>query len=292
MKKVARYLFVLALLFGLVACSFGKTTTEVESKELEKIAFAVTGIEGIEELDAKYEPFRAALEEVLGYPVEFYALTDNASAVTALENKEADFILAGGSDYVMIKDSVDSIYALAAITRPGYIPIIISHKDSGIETIADIQPEHIIGTRNVGSTSGHLMPLKMLVDAGVDLETGITVSVLGNSNEEAFLTGEIDLLPTTLLNYQKIKTEGIASYNIILQGDLLPNDLLVAGGHLDSAYIEGIRQAILENSDKLIGSLLASGENEKYSNSTFIEARDSEYDDLREAYRILGIDFN
>lgn len=293
MKKLINFLLILVLVLSLVACSPKKPETggETEGKKLEKVKFAVTGIDGLEELEAEYGPFKDALAEVLGFEVEFYALTDNASAVTALKEKEVDFVLAGGSDYVMIKDSLDSVYALTAITRPGYIPVIITHKDSGIKSVKDINPEHIIGTRNVGSTSGHLMPLKLLIDAGLELDKDVKVSVIGNDNVESFLAREIDLLPLTLLNYQALRVSEEADYNIIIQGDPLPNDLLIAGGHLDSSYIEGIRKSILENSDKLIAALLSVEGNEKYAESVFIEARDSEYDELRDAYKTLGIDF-
>jgi len=289
MKKIIKLLLLLVLTLSLFACGASEGSKD-STTEAKTIKLAVTGIEGVEQLHAEFGAFKDELENVIGLPIEFYALTDTASAITALESKEVDLILAGGADYVMIKNSDDSVYPIAAITRPGYIPVILSHIDSGIKSIDDIESAHIIGTRNVGSTSGYLMPLKALVDAGLDIEKDVVVLELGNSNEDAFLAKEIDLFPTTLLNYQKLRAKEQIMFNIIYQGDPLPNDLLVGGSHLDASFVEGIKTAIVEKSDALIKAILVSKENEKYAESTFVEAKDDDYNDLREAYKALGIE--
>jgi phosphonate transport system substrate-binding protein len=289
MKKKIKVLLLLVLTLALVACG-SSSNDKTKGDKLESLKLAVTGIEGVEQLHNEFGAFKDALEKVIGLPIEFYALTDNASAISALESKEVDLILAGGADYVMLKNSDHCVYPIAALTRPGYIPIIISHVDSGIKTIADIKPEHIIGTRNVGSTSGHLMPLKALVDAGLDIEKDVIVQEIGSSNEEAFLAKEIDLLPTTLLNYQKLRAKELTMFNIIYQGNALPNDLLVGGSHLDASFVEGIKAAIVEKSDDLMEAILVSKENEKYAESMFVEAEDSDYDELRDACNTLGIE--
>ncbi|MDI9468876.1 MAG: PhnD/SsuA/transferrin family substrate-binding protein [Bacillota bacterium] len=289
MKKIISFLLAIGLTLALVACGEAPASSSKKPK-LEKVKLAVTGIEGVEQLHTEFGAFKDELEKVIGLPIEFHALTDNASAVDALKAKDVDIVLAGGADYVLIKNSIDSVYPIAAITRPGYIPIILSHADSGISSLTDIKPEHIIGTRNVGSTSGHLMPLKALVDAGLELNKDVVVRVLGNANEEAFLDNEIDLLPTTLINYQQLRAKQLLRVNIIWQGNQLPNDLLVGGSHLDKAFVEGIRTAIVEKSDALMAAILVSKENEKYAESRFVEANDSEYAELREAYKALGLD--
>lgn len=297
MKKFFRMLTLLALTFALVACGGGKSDGDqagdaAGGKKPEKINFGVTGIEGMEQLQSEFGAFKDELEKVLGVPVDFYALSDNASAITALEFEQVDLLLAGGSEYVMVKDTDDRVYPIAALTRPGYVPVILSHVDSGIKTIEDIKPEHTIGTRDVGSTSGHLMPLKALIDAGLDIENDLKVLELGKANEGAFLAGEIDLFPTTMLNYEDLKAEEGTDFNIVLEGEPLPNDLIIGGGHLDADYIKEIQEAIIANSDALMKGILASEENAKYSESKFIEANDSDYDDLREAYKALGIEYN
>ncbi len=289
MKKIIKVLLLLVLTLALVACG-SSSNDKTKGDKLESLKLAVTGIEGVEQLHNEFGAFKDELEKVIGLPIEFYALTDNASAISALESKEVDLILAGGADYVMLKNSDHSVYPIAALTRPGYIPIIISHVDSGIKTIADIKPEHIIGTRNIGSTSGHLMPLKALVDAGLDIEKDVIVQEIGSSNEKAFLAKEIDLLPTTLLNYRQLRAKELTMFNIIYQGNALPNDLLVGGSHLDASFVEGIKAAIVEKSDDLMKAILVSKENEKYAESMFVEAEDSDYDELRDACKTLGIE--
>lgn len=288
MKKAFKFMALSSMVLTLAAC--GSTNAE-ETATPEIIKFGVTGIEGLEQLQTEFGPFKEELEGILGKEVEFFALANNTSATTALEYEQVDILLAGGTEYVMLKDMDENIHAISELTRPGYLPVILSHKDSGIESEADMKGK-TIGTRDVGSTSGYLMPLKMIQDAGIDLEKDLEVLELGKANEGAFLAGEIDLLPTTLLNYEELKEEEGIDFNIVMQGEALPNDLLVGGAHLDEAYVEEIRDLIVANSDDLIAALLESEENDKFSESDFVEAKDAHYEELRNAFKELGVEYN
>ena len=46
---------------------------------------------------------------------------------------------------------------------------------------------------------------------------------------------------------------------------------------------------MVANQDQLIGGIVAVETNEKYTGSTLIEAKDSDYDPIREAYVAIGV---
>lgn len=261
-----------------------------EGKVPETVRLGVTEVEGMEQLQTEFGPFKDALEDVLGLLVEFFSLSDRTSATTALEYDQVDLLLAGGSEYVLLKSADEDIYPIAGLTRPGYRSLIISHKDSGIENVEDMKG-HSLATRDVASTSGYLMPLKMIMDEGIDIENDIEVLPHGKANEGAFLAKEADIMTITELNYEKLVEEYGDVFNVVAKGELLPNDLIIGSPHLDAAFVDDVQKKIIDNSETLIAAMLESEENDKYSESEYIEANDEDYDDLRAAYEALGVEY-
>ena len=136
MKKLS-ILFMMFLSFVLLAAcgndassadKGSKAAGEGEQSEFpEKLRLAVTGIEGLEQLQVEFEPFRKSLEEVLDIEVEFFALSNRATAITALEYDQVDIVMSGGTEYVMMRAADENTNPIAALTRPGYLPLIIAH---------------------------------------------------------------------------------------------------------------------------------------------------------------------
>ena len=67
------------------------------------------------------------MEEALDIEVEFFALSNRATAVTALEYDQVDVVMSGGAEYVMMRAADENTQPVAALTRPGYLPLIIAH---------------------------------------------------------------------------------------------------------------------------------------------------------------------
>jgi phosphonate transport system substrate-binding protein len=271
-----------------------KNDAEITDKDQsdwpETLRFAATGIEGLEELQLEFDPFREKLEEVLDMEVEFFALSDRTTAITALEYDQVDIVMSGGAEYVLMKSADENTQPVAALTRPGYLPVIISHEDSGIETIEDLKGKSI-AMNDVGSTSAYLMPSKMLIDEGFDIEQDVDLHLLGDAMYGAFLAEETDALALTQLNYEGLVEDEGDRFNVVAQGDLLPNDLIVASPHLSESFVQHLQDHIIENGDELMEQILITGENDKFSESEFVVAEDSDYDGLRDAYELLGVDY-
>ncbi|UTR05958.1 PhnD/SsuA/transferrin family substrate-binding protein [Alkalihalobacillus sp. LMS6] len=298
MKK---YFLLAGLSFLLVGC--GEVASEVTAEENENetdekqdwpetLRFADTGLEGLEELQREFGPFKDALEEVLDLEIEFFAVNDRIIGATALEYDQVDVLLAGPSEYAQIKSVVPDAEPIVGIERADYHAAIIVHEDSEYETLDDIKGASI-AMKDAGSTSGHIGPSQILIEAGFDLDQDVSIQLLDGARIEAFKNHDVDVLATGIKDYQQmIEEDGDGKYRLLAEGEPLPNDVFVASPALDDAFVEELTAAILENQDVILSSILETGENDKYMEGQFVDAEDSDYDSMREAYRVLGMELD
>ena len=74
MKRRNFITYSLLLFASLTTVTFGSSFTSAQNPE--KLRFAVTDVQGLEELQRDYEPFRDALAESLGTEIEFFPVAD------------------------------------------------------------------------------------------------------------------------------------------------------------------------------------------------------------------------
>lgn len=115
------------------------------------------------------KPFERYLENTLGKEVELVVTTDYSSMIEAMRFGRLDLAYFGPLSYVMAKSKSDSIEAFAALLEKGsavYHSIMIAHKGSGVKAPADAAGKDV-AFGDTASTSSHLIPKKMLLDAGL-----------------------------------------------------------------------------------------------------------------------------
>ena len=66
--------------------------------QAETIKFAVTDINGLEELQVHYGAFVDVLEEITGDKVKFFPINNRTAAVEALANGHVDYVLTGPAE--------------------------------------------------------------------------------------------------------------------------------------------------------------------------------------------------
>ncbi|MEL6929936.1 MAG: phosphate/phosphite/phosphonate ABC transporter substrate-binding protein [Cyanobacteria bacterium J06600_6] len=289
MKRRNFITYSLLLLAGLTTATL--SSTFVSAQKPETLRFAVTDVQGLEELQRDYEPFRDALAESLGTEIEFFPVADRTAAAVALQSEQVDIVLTGPAEYVVMKAKTDAV-PFIAITRPNYRSVIAVHKDSGFQSLADLEGK-TIAMSDLGSTSGQLGPTKILVDGGLQPEENIEIKMLGDTDLQAFKNEDVEAWGGSALDYDRFmeaKSLNAEDYPIIATGDLLPSDVFIASSELDPEFVNEIRDSMVANQDKLIGGIIAVEANEKYTGSTLIEAKDSDYDPIRLAYQAIGID--
>lgn len=261
----------------------------------QEIKLAITDIVGLEELQREYGAFVETLSRETGMTVSFFPVTNRVAAVEALRFKQIDLVLTGPAEYVVFKKRTEAV-PVVGFTRPDYFAAIIVKADSGITEVSQLKGKKV-GFAEVGSTSGHLAPMQLFQDNGLDpLKDIEAVHLKRKVAWEAFKRGDLAAWGE---NYQKFmalrdkeaEAGGMSagSFRVIARGRDLPNDLLLAGTHVDQAAIAKIRQAFVSHSAKLVAAILTGEETQKYKGMAFIPApADREYDYVRSMYRTIG----
>ncbi|WP_414569663.1 phosphate/phosphite/phosphonate ABC transporter substrate-binding protein [Nostoc sp. CCY 9925] len=288
-----RNLLWYSLLFA-AGCTTGINSTNNNSEQLpvtapKNLKFAVTDVAGIENLQRDFGPFRTTLEEILGVKIEFFPVENPTAAAPALLSREVDIVFAGPSEYLILNARAKAI-PIIAIERINYHSIIVVRADSKIKLLSQLKGK-TIAMRKIGSTSGHIAPTKLLMDAGLNPQTDFKTVMLDDKGVQALKKGEVDAWATASDRYKNIlESEGLSEkdFSIIFTSKLLPNDVFVASNQLPSSFIEDMRSRMIKHQDKLIQSLVTAKANQKYKGSKLITANDTDYNIIREVYQKIG----
>lgn len=256
-----------------------------------QLRFAVTDISGLDDLKQNYEAFRTALEEITEIPVSFYPVPNYSAAAPALLANDLDLAFAGPSEYLLLRARAQA-EPLVEITRQNYHSMIMARTDSGITALADLKGK-TIAMRTEGSTAGHIFPMKLLMDAGLNPDSDFTVKMLNRDAFEALMAGEVDAWSDSYDRYVEFVEEpGFAGKEItvIAEGDSLPGDVFVANPSLGNDFINKLRSLMLTHQDTLLSAIATPEANAKYRQSTMAAAQDSGYDTMRGIYSAIGLD--
>lgn len=256
----------------------------------DSLKFAVTDVQGLDDLERDYEAFRAALEGALEREIEFYPVGSYTEAASALQLGKIDIALTGPSEYVLIQARTHAIPVIA-ITRPNYHSAIAVPAASPVKTVAELKGK-TIAMLKVGSTSGHLGPTEMLMEAGLDPKTDYRVEMLGREGSlEALKAGKVEAWGGPLIDYERfLREEGLseADFPLLKKGPPLPNDVFVVNSNTDPRLVELFRDRAIARQQDLIVALSSVPANEKFKESTLVAVEDSDYDMIREVYQAIG----
>ncbi|NJK69189.1 MAG: PhnD/SsuA/transferrin family substrate-binding protein [Microcoleus sp. CSU_2_2] len=279
-----RRLFLLHSLLFVTSCTATQVSNSVAIDRITKIRFAITDGNTLEKLKEDYDLFRVALAEILEIEVDLVPLKNQVSGAIELKQGQVDLVLTGPSEYVIARSRTNAV-PVVVITRPNYYSIIAVPPNSEIKTVADLRGK-TIAMSDVGSTSGHLGPTQMLIEAGLDPKTDVKIQMLGDEGSVAALQkGEVDAWAGSTSDYQEILQ---GKFPKIAQSSLLPGDVFVAGSSLEPAIVEFIRSRMIQDQNKLIQAI--SARKSKYRGSTLKLVQDSDYDLIRKAYQAIGQD--
>jgi phosphonate transport system substrate-binding protein len=273
-------------LYFIAGCSTTTRNNELGRNKPDLLRFTVTDEQGLEALEQNYGKFRQALEEVLETKIEFVPVESYIAAVVAFQSNQVDLILTGPSEYVVIHARTDAL-PLIAIARQDYYSIIVVPEQSNIQSLNQLSGK-TISLKKPGSTSGHLGPTKLLLDAGLKPNVNYQVMMLGSQEGmEALAEGKVDAWGGSKTDYEGYKISG-KSFREIEKGSPLPSDLIVASDFLDSKVVAEYKKRIIENQDQLIEALVLGEETQKYKGSRLVPVEDSDYDIIRDVYQAIG----
>mgnify|MGYP000368171790 CR=1 FL=1 len=259
----------------------------------EGYKLAITDVEGLEQLQTDWGPFKAALEAATGESFEFFPVSSRTAAAEALRAERVDFVITGPAEYVVINKMTNAT-TVVGLSRPDYFCGWVVMADSDVVRPADLKGMKV-AMDDIGSTSGHLCPSQLLADYGVDPLDGVeTVHTTRAVAHEALKRGDIAAIGinyTSWVNGIRNKDESVppGSFRVIARSGDLPNDLLVAGAHVDPAVVEEIRTEMVGNKQTIIEAILSvGGDNDKYRGMDLVAIDDKAYDPVRAMYATIG----
>ena len=284
---------MLKKLLGAAGIATALAFSAVTANAAEPIRFAVTDVEGLETLQREYGPFAEVLKRSGGLEVELFAVTSRTAAADAMRAEKVDFVLTGPAEYVVMR-KLTKAYPVVGFSRPDYFSAVVVMADSGINAPADLKGR-TVAFSDIGSTSGHLGPMQLLADYGLDPRNDVkSLHVHRNVGHEALKRGDVAGLGVNYRSWtDKVRAKDTdlapGAFKVIARGPDLPNDILVAGAHVDKAVVEKVRLVFGENSDALVAAILEGEENQKYKGMKFLPGvQDEDYQYIRDAYATIG----
>lgn len=254
----------------------------------DTLRYADTGVEGLEELRRSFGPFVDVMEEATGLKIEFFPVGNRTAVVNALRFEQVDVVMTGPSEYVAMDTQVKGAQPIVSLARPHYASIFIVPEDSEYQHLEDLKGARI-SMKSVGSTTGHIIPAYMLVEAGLDIDRDVQIMNLGGTLFEALISGDVQAAATGVRDWDGFIERTGGGYRILAQSPQMPDDLVVAGPHIAADCVDFIRDAMMASGEALIQATLKPEGRDRYLGAQLMSVDDSSYDVVRKAYAALGL---
>ena len=266
----------------------GCSSESSEQAQPGTLRMAVTDLTGLEELQREFGAFKDEFEKQSGLKLDFFPVNDRTAAAAALQADRVDVVFTGPAEYVVIHEKTGAT-PIVSIERPTYHSVIYTRTDSGITGLGQLRGQKI-AMSDVGSTSGHLGPSRMLVDAGLNPPSDPAVLTVGDAVHEALKRGDVAAVGIGWDDYDEFMAEDEPSqYRVLAEGPPLPPDVLMAREGLDEATVTTVRDTFTNHWDALLPAMLQGKDNAKYHDATLVQVTDQDYDEVRSMYRAIGV---
>ena len=261
--------------------------------EIDVLRWGLIPADDATEMMRQYDPVVDYLENELGIEIELQVTTDYTAAITAMQNKHIEMAWFGPFSYILAAEAAGAEAIVNGVRRDTgkatYKSIIITRSDSGIETLEDLKGRTFAFV-DPASTSGHLIPRKMLVENGINPEKDFsTVHYAGTHEavELAVKNGTVDAGADSDTSYNRMlkggKIDSVENI-IIYESEPIPGSPIVVRGDLPEELKDRIQQALIDMDEQTIHEVGGWGDIEKY-----VVVEDSDYDIIRETKELLGL---
>jgi phosphonate transport system substrate-binding protein len=256
----------------------------------DTLRFAVTDVDGLENLQREFGPFKAKFEQLSGLKVQFFGVSGRTAAVEAMAANQVDFVLTGPAEYVVFAARTKA-QPVVTWQRPDYFSHLIVLEEGAIKTPADLKGKKV-SFHEIGSTSRHLAPASLLTAAGLtygrDYEP---VFVKVNVGLEALRRGDLAALGTNRSDIAgAAKRLPDLKIKVLVRSQELPDDVLIASPKVPAATVEKVRKVFVDHGSEMMAAVLATEANQKYAGGTFKPGvTDRDFDTVRAMYRAVGI---
>lgn len=285
--------FLLLLPLGALTCSKAE-----EQRHVLRVGFVPA--ENAQQVALNAQPIVLILQKELGLEIQPFVATDYTGVVEALRANKLDIAFLTPASYVLakIEAHVKVVLKSHRRERPYYYAAIITHVDSGIEALEDLR-DKTFAFGDPLSTSGHIFPRKMFEEKGINPVKDFKKVIFSGGHDAtvlAVLNHKVDA-GATFANFPDGKNAAWTQYlkdpeeqkkiRAIAYSEPIPSDNLVVNANLDPRLAKKIANIFLDLSKDPAGKKML---RDLYKIDGFIPATDRDYDSVREAFKIAGID--
>jgi phosphonate transport system substrate-binding protein len=250
-----------------------------------------------EKNDATYRPLAQHLAQRLGRTVQLRTVDSWEGLAKSLASGETDIALMGPWGYVLANHFADAqvVSTILYQGKPEYFAMIVTHPDSGLNSIQDLLGPKGRGRSfafgDKGSTSGYLIPLHFFMQQGIDPEThfGRVLYTKHQAIQTQVTAGQLDAGADYNRNRSAMIEQGLIKAErsrIIWQSAPLPNDAMAVSAALarDKVFVKRLQDALAE-----VGPLLKTQADLLPANYTgFVASSHADYKTIRDAGLATG----
>lgn len=268
------------------ALGMSVTSMFAQEKWPEKINFGVIPVAGSTSMKENFSGLTEHLNKKLGIKVELQLAGDYTGVITGMQHKHIDVAYFGPKSYVEAKKRANAEALVVEVDAetgfPGYKGIIITKKDSGLNSLESIKGKTWAFTSSQ-STSGTLVPMVMFSKSGINPQSYFSKVLYSGGHEASILSikaGKVDAASTNDLDFNRGlgKAWNADDFNIIWTSDLIPGSPMAARGDLPESLKKALKEAFISYNDK--DGL------DKLKIKGYIEANDSMYDSVRDLIEV------
>jgi phosphonate transport system substrate-binding protein len=156
-------------------------------------------------------PLRAYLEKALGRPVTLIIPTNYNATVEGLGNGSLDVAYLGGLTFVKAHQRYGAIPLVQRQADREFHALFITRSGSKIDKLADLKGK-TFAFGDINSTSGHLMPYRAMLKAGVNPDKDIKFRYTGShaATVKAVESGVVDAGAVDETVYREMTKDGKA----------------------------------------------------------------------------------
>jgi phosphonate transport system substrate-binding protein len=205
----------------------------------DEINFGIISTEKTSNLKQTWEPFLAEMEKGTGLKVKAFFASDYAGIIEAMRFNKVQVAWHGNKSAMEAVDRAESEVFVQSVDKdgnPGYWSHLIVHKDSPIQTLADVlkcDKSLDFGNGDPNSTSGFLVPTSYIFAAkNVDPKDCFKTVRAANHEANALAVANKQVHVATnnnenLRRLEKTAPEAHANIRVVWTSPLIPSDPLL-----------------------------------------------------------------
>lgn len=202
---------------------------------------------------ADFRPLFAALTESTGMRFDLNVTQSYSAAVEALCNGSADVAFVGPGTYLQAhrRQCADLLATGIRKGRAQYYSGIFVRKDAPYRTLADLRGSRM-AFGDINSTSSFVMPVAMLLEAGVDPSRDLAAVRLTGSHSNslaALVGGQVDAAALSFDSFDRALQAGlpgIEGVRVLARSQAMPYPPFVASKKLDATRRDRLRKGFSE----------------------------------------------